>query len=105
MFDDEDWAAAPHITELAAPEGGWIGSISADAVGELVVDLGGGRRVKTASVDPRVGVETLVEVGSRVEKGQPLFRVHSAEPWEGRAEDLASISGSETRVRPVLLEA
>jgi thymidine phosphorylase len=84
----EDWARflpeAPVIREIPAPETGHVASVDGEALGLAVVDLGGGRKVESDRVDPAVGLSEVVELGARVERGQPLARVHAAR--EGQAE-------------------
>jgi thymidine phosphorylase len=43
-----------------------------------VRDLGGGRLVKGAAVDPEVGVDALLAFGEPVSQGAPIARVHAA---------------------------
>jgi len=78
VFENEDWQSAPVQHVVLATESGFVKSVSAETVGEVVVDLGGGRKVKTDTIDPTVGVETLVQVGDQVVEGQPIFRIHAA---------------------------
>lgn len=54
---------------------GWVKRVDARAVGEAVLDLGGGRKEKDDVVDLSVGVSMQVCVGSRVERGSPVFQV------------------------------
>jgi pyrimidine-nucleoside phosphorylase len=69
--------SAPYVFTQVAPRSGWIASINAGMVGNAVVQLGGGRQRKEDIVNPSVGVVLGVEVGSKIEKGQPLFEVHA----------------------------
>jgi pyrimidine-nucleoside phosphorylase len=75
-------ARAPVIAEVAAPRAGVIAAIDTFGLGELVVSIGGGRRAKEDAIDPRVGLETLKRIGDRVERSEPLARLHlaSADP-------------------------
>lgn len=79
VFENEDWQTAPVQIEVLAKEAGFVKSISAEIVGETVVDLGGGRRVKTDAIDPTVGIETLVQIGDEIVAGQAIFRIHAAD--------------------------
>ena len=53
-------------------------------LGNVVVDLGGGRRVETDRIDPSVGLTNVVRLGQEVKKGQPLAVVHAARPDTAR---------------------
>lgn len=85
----EDWQRflpeAPVIREVMAPEGGVVAKIDGEALGLAVVDLGGGRRVESDRVDPAVGLDHVVRLGERVDKGQPLARIHAAREEQAEA--------------------
>jgi pyrimidine-nucleoside phosphorylase len=66
----------PGRKDVVAPRGGTLASVDAQAVGTAVVILGGGRRRTEDKVDPAVGIEVLARIGDRVERGQPLARIH-----------------------------
>jgi len=63
---------------VEANSAGWISRIDSATVGYAVIELGGGRHKKEDAIDPSVGIEIPLCIGSRVEKGQPLFVVHAA---------------------------
>ncbi|MEJ5236774.1 MAG: thymidine phosphorylase [Limisphaera sp.] len=67
---------APVVAEVLADREGWIVDCDARQIGELVRDLGGGRRTAEDSVDPAVGVDELARCGQWVRKGDLLGRVH-----------------------------
>ncbi|KIT18131.1 thymidine phosphorylase [Jannaschia aquimarina] len=71
--------AAPVVAELRADTPGVMGAIDTRALGEAVVDLGGGRRREDDRIDPTVGVSHLVALGAVVTEGTPLARVHAAD--------------------------
>jgi pyrimidine-nucleoside phosphorylase len=58
---------------------GWISDIDAAAIGLAVIDLGGGRRRKEDTINPSVGIELQVEVGSPVVPGQAMMIIHAAD--------------------------
>lgn len=76
-IDDAGLPKAPVVLQVSADSEGWVGRVDARIVGQVVVDLGGGRQRKEDTIDPSVGVEVLVEVGDRVEVGQEVFRIHA----------------------------
>jgi pyrimidine-nucleoside phosphorylase len=102
--------AAPVVREVPAPASGWVRRVDARTVGNVAMRLGAGRLHKSDRIDPRVGVEVLVAVGSRVERSHPVFRVHAAsEPDAVSAQEslLRGLELSETPTEPrptVLLE-
>ena len=62
----------------AAATAGCIAKATRD-IGLAVVELGGGRRQAGDRIDHRVGFSDVVSLGQRVERGQPLARVHAAD--------------------------
>ncbi|MFN3663672.1 thymidine phosphorylase [Yoonia sp.] len=78
----EDWRThlprAPVVGAVAAPQSGHIAAIDGEALGMIVVALGGGRRVETDRIDPSVGLSDVVALGDPVAKGQPLCTLHAA---------------------------
>ena len=69
--------ASCHRTVVAEDEG-WISRLDAETVGVAIIEIGGGRRQKEDVIDPAVGVDILLPVGARVERGTPLFTIFSA---------------------------
>lgn len=68
---------APVVVEVPAHRRGFVGSVSAAAIGRVVLLLGGGRRRTEDRIDPSVGIDRLVKVGERVDAGAPLMRLHA----------------------------
>src|SRR5262249_38621983 len=71
---------APVVVELVAQRAGVLAGCDCFALGELIVAMGGGRRVKEDAVDPRVGVVILRSRGDRLEKGDVFANLHLASP-------------------------
>ena len=68
---------APVIRPAPTPRAGFVQAIDARAVGLAVVELGGGRRRASDSVDPAVGLTELAGVGTELRAGEPLALVHA----------------------------
>ncbi len=87
----EDWHThlprAPVVGDVVSPAAGHIAAIDGEALGLVVVALGGGRRVETDRIDPAVGLTDMVALGAAVGQGQPLCTVHAA--TEEAAEEAA----------------
>ncbi|WGF87485.1 thymidine phosphorylase [Marinivivus vitaminiproducens] len=77
-------AAAPTIVPVPAPEGGVVAAIDVRALGEAVIDLGGGRRRPGDAIDPSVGLAAVAEIGQRISQGEPLAFVHASGDAEAR---------------------
>lgn len=59
-----------------ASKSGYVSDINAMTVAQVVLDAGGGRRVKEDGVLPEVGVKLHVVLGDEVVVGQPLATLH-----------------------------
>ncbi len=70
---------APLQRDVPAPRAGWVQAKATRDIGLVVVELGGGRRGAGERIDHRVGLSQVVSLGQRVERGQPLARVHAAD--------------------------
>ncbi len=94
-----NWLESRTEAVFVADTAGWISEIHAGKVGELVVELGGGRRRKEDVLDLQVGVTIPQPVGSRVEAGDLLATVYAKDQ---RAADQAMAALREAiRVTPV----
>lgn len=69
-----------HTAMLISDQSRWVEHIDAREVGEVVLDLGAGRRRVDDRVNYGVGVRLLAKVGERVEKGQPLAEIWGLTP-------------------------
>ena len=81
------------VLPVPAARAGWVTSIDTFALGRLAVALGAGRRAKEDAIDPRVGFVMRVRLGDRVEAGQTLAEIHTA---EDRPDALAELAQSIT---------
>ena len=69
---------APCVRELPSPRDGVLAAMDTRAIGMAIVELGGGRRAPGAAIDPRVGLDRIMPLGTRVRAGEPLARIHAA---------------------------
>lgn len=76
---------APVVLDIPAPEGGQVSAIDSRAVGVAVIGLGGGRRRAEDKIDHRVGIDRIRPVGTAVNKGDPLARIHAASQEDAQA--------------------
>lgn len=68
---------APVSRQLHAARSGIITSVDTRAVGVAVLEMGGGRRRRADGIDHAVGITDVLPLGTRVEQGQLLARVHA----------------------------
>ena len=98
-----------NVAPLRASEGfsGWVEHIDAGAVGQLVLDMGGGRHSKEDVIDPRVGVWIHCHVGEAVKP--VLAELHLRDDEPRRAEFLERLKqafclrSQEPEERPIFL--
>ncbi|MCC5973954.1 MAG: thymidine phosphorylase [Rubellimicrobium sp.] len=92
----EDWRThlpqAPVTRDVMAPEAGHIAEFRGEALGLAVVAMGGGRQVETDRIDPAVGLTDVLPLGARVERGQPIARVHARDEDSAEATARAVLS-------------
>ena len=67
-------------TDLVADQDGVISAIDTEALGLVIISLGGGRRKMGDPIDHSVGLKMLVRIGDRVSRGTPLVKIFSEQP-------------------------
>lgn len=82
-------------TEVCADRSGFVSAMDTEALGLAIISLGGGRKVMGDPIDHSVGLEMLVRIGDKVDRGTPLVRVFSKTPELVRAQILSAITISE----------
>lgn len=70
--------SAPVLVDVPAPRGGFVTAVDAEALGQAVVHLGGGRLRDGDRVNPSVGLSDLAGIGEEIGRGAPLAMVHAA---------------------------
>jgi pyrimidine-nucleoside phosphorylase len=79
---------APVVVDLKSKFTGYVSKSDARLIGEVIRDLGGGRRTKESAINYDVGVDRMIKPGERVECGAVLARVHAAD--RAQAKDAVS---------------
>jgi len=108
----DDWRThlpkARVIGDFAAPEAGYISAIDGEALGLVVVGLGGGRRVESDRINPAVGLTDVVSLGAKIAQNQPLCTIHAAsdEAAEEAAQAIlqAITIGKKPDIQPLIRE-
>jgi thymidine phosphorylase len=76
FIDDPTALPQPgHVLEVCSPRGGYVADVDALAIGRIVLQLGGGRTKTDDVIDPAASIDSLVQQGEHIEKGQPLMRL------------------------------
>jgi pyrimidine-nucleoside phosphorylase len=100
---------APVRVDVLARRAGYVAQIDALELGKLAVALGAGCTRADQPVDPRVGIELCVQLGSRVARGEPLAHLHlatrrSAAEVCSRRSSAFRLAERSPRLRPRVLE-
>jgi thymidine phosphorylase len=100
--------SAPVVRPVAARKSGRIAAIDTRALGLAVIELGGGRRVASDTIDHAVGLTSLAGKGATLSKGDPLAIIH-ARSEEGYARAAAMVEsayafGKAPKKTPVILQ-
>ncbi|HEY8328973.1 MAG TPA: thymidine phosphorylase, partial [Rhodanobacter sp.] len=74
---DAHLAVAPIQRAVLASESGHVAAVNVRALGQVVVDLGGGRTQPEQALDHAVGLAEVIGRGDAVDAGQPLAIVHA----------------------------
>lgn len=90
-------------TELVADADGVVSAMDTEALGLVIISLGGGRRKMGDPIDHSVGLEMLVRIGDRVTRGTPLVKIFSEQPEAVIPSLRAAIQISETGKAPELI--
>lgn len=69
------WRARSLCYHLESPGKGYVSQLDPRQLGNLLVNLGGGRIQKTDPIDPFVGIDLHKRVGDFVEEGEPVLDV------------------------------
>ena len=82
---EEALQRAPVTETVTAHRDGYVGRLSALAIGTAAMRLGAGRTTKHDTIDHAVGIVCLRKRGDRVEAGDVLVEVHAREPSAAEA--------------------
>ncbi|HVK90069.1 MAG TPA: thymidine phosphorylase, partial [Mycoplana sp.] len=68
---------APIILPVTLDEAGYLTACNTRGIGMAMIELGGGRTRPDQAIDHRVGFDRLRPLGSWIEKGEEIGRVHA----------------------------
>jgi pyrimidine-nucleoside phosphorylase len=88
--------------EIVSPRAGVVSAMNTEAIGVVIIELGGGRKKLGDSLDLSVGIEMLVRLGDRIESGQPLARIFAKPDAAARVQPdlLSAITIGDNPVTP-----
>lgn len=100
---------APVVRPVVPERPGHVASVNARAIGNAIIELGGGRRKLEDRLDLSVGFADVAPIGAEVGKARPLAHVHAASADDAeRAAHLlrraVEIADEKPATRPVIYE-
>ena len=69
---------AENVFDFHSPNSGNLKSVNARILGQAVIELGGGRKQANDKLDLSAGLDQFVRIGEKVERGDPLLRIHTS---------------------------
>lgn len=69
--------SAPVMREVRPDIAGYVTEIKSEILGQLVVELGGGRKAARDRIDPSVGLSDIAALGDYVDRDVPLLMLHA----------------------------
>jgi thymidine phosphorylase len=96
-------------TPVFAPDEGYLFAVNAFAIGNAIIELGGGRRALGDVLDLSVGLADVAPIGSHIDKVRPLAIIHASSTASAAAaatiiRAACKISESPPPERPVVVE-
>lgn len=76
--------SAPLVREVHAVNSGYLTSVDAFAVGNAIIELGGGRRTMADKLDLSVGLTDVAAIGTFVDHERPLAVIHASSDVSAR---------------------
>ncbi|ADU96080.1 thymidine phosphorylase [Thermovibrio ammonificans] len=73
---DPDVKVAEKVVQVKAPVSGYVAQINGEALGYLIIELGGGRKRAGEPIDYSVGLGFRKKIGERVEKGEVIGEIY-----------------------------
>ena len=109
---DTDFAKLPQaavVKPVLAGKSGYIQAMQTRDIGVAVINLGGGRRVASDTIDHSVGFDEILPIGTRVEADTPLAVIHAKDEasWQAAAAAYRSaltIGDTQPENRPTVYE-
>ncbi|MBT0958578.1 thymidine phosphorylase [Alphaproteobacteria bacterium KMM 3653] len=105
-----DRLPAARVQRTIWPErSGAVSAIDTRALGEVVIDLGGGRRQASDRINPAVGLCEIARIGDMVGQDRPLMLIHAdseadADRAEGALAAAFAIAGERPVPAPLVIE-
>lgn len=111
----DDYTLLPQAkfeTQVAAPRSGHVKMFRNDMIGLLLIELGGGRKMKTDVIDHAVGFTFHKKIGDPVKKGDAIMTIHHHQHQQDIAgkikerflKEVLTLSATKVRTPKLILE-
>lgn len=67
---------------VASPQAGFITKMNTEVIGQTVVEMGGGRKKASDTIDPSVGLVFHKKLGAKVKAGDPIVTAYLPKDWK-----------------------
>lgn len=109
LIDPTKFKKAPQIVKWKASKRGYISKINTLEIGQMLVELGGGRQKTSDKIDPTVGFIFHKKLGAKVQTGDVLVTAHlpqnaNIDIWENRFQSTIEIRIDRKPVPKLILE-
>ena len=109
LKNPEKFKKAPKIVEWRAHKRGYISKMNNTEIGQMLVELGGGRKKTSDTIDPTVGFIFHKKLGAKVQAGELLVTAHlpsnaDAQNWEDRFLSTIEIRNERKPVPKLILD-
>jgi len=74
---EKEFEAAKYIIPVISEKSGYVRALNGEAVGNISVKLGAGRRKKTDKIDNAVGIVLKKKIADKVNVGETLAYIHA----------------------------
>ncbi len=88
----DDYSLIPQAEEktlVMSPKSGYVKMFENDKIGLLLIDLGGGRKMKSDVIDHSVGFYFHKKIGDKVKKGEPILTISHHPQQKKLAQEVA----------------
>ncbi len=95
-------------SDVASEKAGYVTAMNVEQLGMSIIELGGGRKKLGDKLDHSTGLEMLVRLGDKVDRGQPLVRMFAPPDKAPQAKKMVleaiTISDSQQPVPKLIVE-
>lgn len=81
IYDPGKFGTAPILSEVKAPQSGYIAHMDTEGIGLSAMMLGAGRETKESQLDYLAGIVLKKKTGDKVQEGEVIALLYTSEEW------------------------